>query len=306
MGGSGGDDGAWPVLGGARDGAGDGQADRRGDGPGASRGGAGEGADHERGDGQSSTLTTGADGGYIDPLVKPGIYQVSVSAPGFKTSVANDVRVTVATSTRLGGRGGGFTEQVVVTDVVPLVETQNATEGTVISGDEVVDLPLNGRNVMQLGTLIPGVSAPPAALGGAQGNATVGGFGDTTGSYNVNGQRNQSNNFLLDGAPNNDSFNSGFVFRPPPDAVEEFKIQTNSYEAQYGRNAGAIVDVITRSAGMRSTEMRGSSIACLTWRRRIIFRRRSRSTSRTSLARRWADRSSGIGCLCSGTTRGSG
>lgn len=201
--------------------------------------------------GQSSTVTTGADGGYIDPLVKPGVYQVSVSAPGFKTSVANDVHVTVATSTRLDVRlvAGGFTDQVVVTDVVPLVETQNATEGTVISGDEVVDLPLNGRNVMQLGTLIPGVSAPPAALGGAAGNATVGGFGDATGSYNVNGQRNQSNNFLLDGAPNNDSFNSGFVFRPPPDAVEEFKIQTNSYEAQYGRNAGAIVDVITRSGG---------------------------------------------------------
>ena len=200
---------------------------------------------------QSSTVTTGADGGFIDPLVKPGVYQVTVSAAGFKTSVANDVHVTVATSTRLDVKlvAGGFTDQVVVTDVVPLVETQNATEGTVISGDEVVDLPLNGRNVMQLGTLIPGVSSPPAALGGAQGNATVGGFGDTTGSYNVNGQRNQSNNFLLDGAPNNDSFNSGFVFRPPPDAVQEFKIQTNSYEAQYGRNAGAIVDVITRSGG---------------------------------------------------------
>ena len=201
--------------------------------------------------GQSSMTATEADGSFIDPLVKPGIYQVTVSAPGFKTSVAKGVQVTVATTTRLNVRlmVGGFTEQVVATEVVPLVETQNATLGTVISGDEIVDLPLNGRNVMQLGTLIPGVSAPPAALGGASGNATVGGFGDATGSYNVNGQRNQSNNFLLDGAPNNDSFNSGFVVRPPPDAVEEFKIQTNSYEAQYGRNAGAIVDVITRSGG---------------------------------------------------------
>ena len=189
MGGSGGDDDACRVLGGARDGAGDGKL-------------TGVVMDPEHhvvvrakvqitnaATGQSSTVTTGADGGYIDPLVKPGIYQVTVSAPGFKTVVANDVHVTVATSTRLDVKlvAGGFTEQVVVTDVVPLVETQNATEGTVISGDEVVDLPLNGRNVMQLGTLIPGVSAPPAALGGAQGNATVGGFGDTTGSYNVNG-----------------------------------------------------------------------------------------------------------------------
>ncbi|MDR3750012.1 MAG: carboxypeptidase regulatory-like domain-containing protein [Terracidiphilus sp.] len=201
--------------------------------------------------GQSRTVTSGADGVYLDPLVKPGIYQVSVTAPGFKTSIAKGVQVAVDTSTHLDVRLsiGGVTEEVVATDVVPLVETQNATLGTVISGDEIVDLPLNGRNVAQLGTLIPGVSAPPSALGGASGNATVGGFGDATGSYNVNGQRNQSNNFLLDGSPNNDSFNSGFVFRPPPDAVQEFKIQTNSYEAQYGRNSGAIVDVITRSGG---------------------------------------------------------
>jgi hypothetical protein len=110
-----------------------------------------------------------------------------------------------------------------------------------------VDLPLNGRSFAQLGTLIPGVIAAPSALGGANGNATPGGFGNTTGSFNVNGMRNQSNSFLLDGAPNNDSFNSGFVMRPPPDAIEEFKIMTHSYDAQYGRSAGAIVNVVTRS-----------------------------------------------------------
>jgi hypothetical protein len=199
--------------------------------------------------GQSTALTSQADGGFLDPLVNPGVYQVTVTAEGFKQHIAREVHVAVLTSTRLDVKLtiGGVTEQVVATDVVPIVETQNATLGTVVNSDEIVALPLNGRNIAQLGTLIPGVSAPPAALGGASGNATVGGFGDSTGSYNVNGQRNQSNNFLLDGSPNNDSFNSGFVFRPPPDAVQEFKIQTNSYEAQYGRNSGAIVDVITRS-----------------------------------------------------------
>ena len=59
-----------------------------------------------------------------------------------------------------------------------------------------------------------------------------------TGGFNVNGQRNQSNNFLLDGATNNDTFNTGFVLRPPPDAIQEFKILTHSYNAEYGRNAG--------------------------------------------------------------------
>ena len=76
----------------------------------------------------------------------------------------------------------------------------NATLGVVIDHEKVVDLPLNGRNFTQLGTLIPGVVAPPAALGGPAGNATPGGFGNVTGGFNVNGQRNQSNNFLLDGA----------------------------------------------------------------------------------------------------------
>ena len=86
--------------------------------------------------------------------------------------------------------------------------------------------------------MIPGVVAAPAGLGGLNGDATPGGFGNVTGSFNVNGQRNQSNNFLLDGASNNDTFNTGFVMRPPPDAIQEFKIVTSPYSAEYGRNFG--------------------------------------------------------------------
>jgi hypothetical protein len=89
--------------------------------------------------------------------------------------------------------------------------------------------------------------APPAALGGQTGDATPGGFGNVTGGFNVNGMRNQSNNFLLDGATNNDTFNTGFVLRPPPDAIEEFKILTHAYTAEYGRNAGSVVNVVTKS-----------------------------------------------------------
>ena len=68
-----------------------------------------------------------------------------------------------------------------------------------------------------------------------------------TGGFNVNGMRNQSNNFLLDGATNNDTFNTGFVLRPPPDAIQEFKILTHSYSAEYGRNSGSVVNVVTKS-----------------------------------------------------------
>ena len=181
--------------------------------------------------------------------------------------------------------------------------------GNVVEHDSVVDLPLNGRNFAQLGTLIPGVVAAPTGLGGAQGNATVGGFGDSTGSFNVNGMRNQSNNFLLDGAPNNDSFNSGFVMRPPPDAIEQFKILTHSYEAEYGRNAGSVVNVVTRSG---TNQFHGSvwgSIARRRWRPGLTLRgrrRRSRTTSRTSLAARPVVRSSRTSSSSLAITRASG
>ncbi len=199
--------------------------------------------------GQQRTVLSADDGSYTLPLVAPGSYQLRVAKKGFETSITSQVEVRVNGTTHLNVQlsVGGVAEQVSVTGVLPLVETSNATLGNVVERGEIADLPLNGRNFAQLGTLVPGVLAPPPGLGGAQGNATVGGFGNATGSYNVNGMRNQSNNFLLDGAPNNDSFNSGFVMRPPPDAIEEFKIMSHSWEAQYGRNAGAVVNVVTRS-----------------------------------------------------------
>jgi hypothetical protein len=194
-------------------------------------------------------VSTGADGTYQIPLVNPGVYKIKATANGFKTTNVEKVEVVVNGTTRVDVHltVGGVVEEVTVSDVAPLVETGNATLGTVVNHEAIVDLPLNGRSFAQLGTLIPGVIAAPSALGGANGNATPGGFGNTTGSFNVNGMRNQSNSFLLDGAPNNDSFNSGFVMRPPPDAIEEFKIMTHSYDAQYGRSAGAVVNVVTRS-----------------------------------------------------------
>ena len=142
---------------------------------------------------------------------------------------------------------GQISETVSVVAEATLVETANATHGIVIDQQKVVDLPLNGRNFTQLGTLIPGVVAPPSGLGGQTGDATPGGFGNVTGGFNVNGMRNQSNNFLMDGATNNDTFNTGFVLRPPPDAIEEFKILTHAFGAEYGRNAGSVVNVVTKS-----------------------------------------------------------
>src|SRR5579864_5079163 len=199
--------------------------------------------------GQKRTVSSRDDGFYLVPLVNPGIYQVKASKSGFGTLTRNGNEVAVNGTTRVDFslQVGQVAEQVIATATAPLVETSNATLGVVVDQQKVVDLPLNGRNFAQLGTLLPGVVAPPLALGGLDGNATVGGFGDATGSFNVIGMRNQSNNFQLDGASNNDSFNSGFVVRPPPDAVQEFKIMTHSYGAEYGRNAGSVVNVVTKS-----------------------------------------------------------
>ena len=202
---------------------------------------------------QATGLTRSAgtelDGVFTIPLLNPGVYEAKASLSGFRTTVRRGVEVAVNETSRvdLKLQVGSVTEQVTVQASAPLVETKNATLGIVIDQKKVVDLPLNGRNFTQLGTLIPGVVAPPAGLGGADGNATPGGFGNVTGGFNVNGMRNQSNNFLLDGSPNNDSFNTGFVLRPPPDAIEEFKILTHSYDAEYGRNAGSVVNVVTKS-----------------------------------------------------------
>jgi hypothetical protein len=199
--------------------------------------------------GVTRSAISGADGLYTIPLLQPGNYNVKASLQGFRSQQRDGVRVTVTETARLTFQLeiGGLTETTVIVAEVSLVETSNATHGIVIDEQKVVDLPLNGRNFTQLGTLIPGVVAPPGGLGGQSGDATPGGFGNATGGFNVNGMRNQSNNFLMDGATNNDTFNTGFVLRPPPDAIQEFKILTHAFAAEYGRNAGSVVNVVTKS-----------------------------------------------------------
>jgi hypothetical protein len=194
------------------------------------------------------TSSSGADGHYTVPLLQPGTYDVKGTLSGFRTFLRQGVTVTVESTARVDLQlvVGRIEESVTVSGGPPLVETSSATLGIVVDERKVVELPLNGRNFAQLGTLLPGVVAPPGALGGASGDATPGGFGAATASFSVNGMRNQSNNFLLDGASNNDTFNTGFVMRPPPDAIQEFKILTHSYAAEYGRSAGSVVNVVTK------------------------------------------------------------
>ena len=192
------------------------------------------------------TAVTGTDGLYTIPLLPPGNYTVKATLQGFRVSQRDGVRVTVTETARVAFQleVGQVSETITVTAEATLVETSNATHGIVIDEQKIVELPLNGRNFTQLGTLIPGVVAPPGGLGGQSGDATPGGFGNATGGFNVNGMRNQSNNFLMDGATNNDTFNTGFVLTPAagcdrgvqdPDARVLSRVRT---QRRLGRECG--------------------------------------------------------------------
>jgi hypothetical protein len=198
--------------------------------------------------GQIRSAVSGEDGHVSIPLLPPGLYDVKAALTGFTPVVTGIASVSVGDTTRIDMTlsVGGLSDRVTVSAETPIIETAHATLGITIDHQKIVELPLNGRNFTQLGTLIPGVVTPPAALGGGAGDATPGGFGAATSGFSVNGMRTQSNNFLLDGASNNDTFNTGFVMRPPPDAIQEFKIQSHSYSAEFGRNAGSVVNVVTR------------------------------------------------------------
>jgi hypothetical protein len=247
----------------------------------------------ERGHGPARSATTSSEGFYTLPLLPPGQYEVKATLAGFNTITRSNVRVTVSETARvnLAMQVGAVTENVTIVGEAPLVETANAHAGHRHRRKEGGGPPPQRRNFAQLGTLIPGVVAPPAAWAGSAATPLPAASGTCTGSFNVNGMRNQSNNFLLDGASNNDTFNTGFVLRPPPDAIQEFKILTHSYSAEYGRNAGSVVNVVTKSGTNRWHERPGSSIATTLSRRGTSSRpprSPNQSSSRTSSGRRWA------------------
>ena len=133
-------------------------------------------------------------------------------------------------------KAGQITETVEVNAEASPLQTESASIGTVIDQAKIVRLPLNGREFQQLALLVPG--AVPAAQGSSL---------SFRGGFNVNGARESSNQFLLDGVDNHNSSANQFTFRPSVDMIQEFKVQTNSYSAEFGRGAGAQVNIITKS-----------------------------------------------------------
>ncbi len=169
--------------------------------------------------------------------IEPSIYNVVISATGFSEARIVDVKVEPNRNVELDTTAlsvSEITNEVTVTAGAELVDKESATLGTTIDRRRVQGLPLNGRNVLDLALLQPGVT--PA-----------GGFGAGTG-IRVNGNRGVENNVTLDGANNNEVAVGGTVgAQPRPDAVQEFRLLTSNFEPEFGRNTGAVINVVTKS-----------------------------------------------------------
>jgi hypothetical protein len=204
--------------------------------------------------GDVRTTTTNETGNYIFPLVESGEYEVTCAAPGFKTEVRRNVVLELNQKGRIDFQMqvGQQAEMIEVTSSAPLLKTEDATLGSVVDSKKIIELPLNGRNFAQAATLMPGVVYGSARMG-VDGNQTIGTRampGQIVG-ISANGQRDANQNITLDGVSATDGFKSSMLFVPSIEAIEEFKIQSAVYSAEYGMNSGAQANVAIKSGTNR-------------------------------------------------------
>jgi hypothetical protein len=196
------------------------------------------------------TVVTNDDGAYSAPLLLVGRYSLTVEASGFKKFVRNNIEVNVNDRLTVDANleVGKVEEEVVVETAALEVELQTATQGGLVSGKEIRELPLNNRNYLQLLTLQPGVSS------GSSDQLYIGttnpsGQANTV-QFAINGGRTSQNSYTIDGADNVDrGSNLTLLNFPSVDAIAEFKVLRNHYSAEYGRNAAGQVNVVTRTGG---------------------------------------------------------
>src|SRR6266513_726947 len=209
--------------------------------------------------GQITGMVTDATGGvlvtqqansaglYVFPNLLPGVFNVKVELDGFRGASRNNVELQIQQTVRLDFKleVGSLSETVEAVGTAPVLNTTDATIGTVIDGRQVAELPLNGRNFIRLVVLSPNVTS---YYGGASGGGASGRQGGdrATQSFSVAGQRREYNQYTLDGVVNQDVNFNTYAFLPSIDAIEEFKVQTGVYSAEFGREA-AQVNVSTKS-----------------------------------------------------------
>jgi Carboxypeptidase regulatory-like domain/TonB dependent receptor-like, beta-barrel len=205
------------------------------------------------GTGVSLSTTTGSDGEYKFSPVRIGSYKLEVAMQGFQTTTTSGVVVNIGASVvqNFTLRPGSVSQTIEVTAAAPLLESQSAAVGQVVDSKSVNDLPLNGRNFTFLAQLAAGVNTPQADT---RGNAS-------TGAFAANGLRPAQNNYLLDGIDNNsdtvDFLNgTNFVVLPPVDAIQEFRVETSNFSAEFGRSGAAVLNATIKSG---TNEFHGSA-----------------------------------------------
>ena len=216
---------------------------------------------------QANSTVTNNLGYYSVPLLQPAAYRLTVRAQGFKESIQENIHLNVATtlSINVGLTVGQVTQSVTVTDEPPLLDTQTSSLGQVIGNESVDNLPLNGRNAYGFAALVPGVIAPY-------------GFTQTAfDEYNdqfisINGSRPNQNMFLLDGGINSEPAFTGPGYFPSVDLVDQYKVQTSNFSAEFSHTGGGLVNVITKSGGNHLHGSAWEFSETRTWSRMISFR----------------------------------
>ena len=191
-------------------------------------------------------VTTDTDGEYTAPSLPPGRYTIVAEIPGFKSVTMPDVALGVDQRLRMDLKleVGALTESITIEGTSPLVQTSSSELGTTVQEEQIQTLPLNGRNFVSLTRTVPGVSRgiPGANIDGAGSLAWR-----ASASFSANGQRPRDNNYMLDGVDNNETWLQTVVLFPSVDALDQFKLQTSTYSAEFGRSLGGVVNLQIKS-----------------------------------------------------------
>jgi hypothetical protein len=194
--------------------------------------------------GEKRNTVTSDSGEYQALNLVPGSYTIEIGGTGFKRYVRNAVQVLVEQATRINAQMtvGATSEQITVTSVAPIMQSENASLGQVVEGRVVTEMPLNGRNVLALVGLVPGV-VPQGSSGGNLTGQNV----FAAGNYQIGGGNANQSSTLVDGAPVNISYGNITSLVPSQDVVQEFKVQTSNNTAEYGMYTGGVINITTKS-----------------------------------------------------------
>jgi len=196
--------------------------------------------------GLTRVVTSDAGGEYVAPSLPPGAYNISVEMAGFKKLSLSNVQLSVDQKARVDLKleVGATTESVNVEGSAALIQTESSDLSGTINESQIKNLPLNGRDFVVLTRTLPGVQRgiPGANIDGAGSLAWR-----ASASFAANGMRTRDNNFLLDGVDNNETWLNSVVIFPSIDALEEFKVQTSTYSAEFGRSSGGVVNIQIKS-----------------------------------------------------------